>query len=216
MQMNLEESVKLTLQELQTFVDKTSDFTIHVNNIQYNYDKTKVTIHLVVDSYLINYPINIFIKNFNKTGNSNYLIFQDDDSFEAISEITFWRYLFKKIYDKIEDERQYNFDYQIETGITNCNKDNYNKNLINCVFGIVGESGEIIDLLKKHLFQSHSLDIKKLKEEIGDLFWYLSELCNIFNFKFKTIQEENIEKLRLRYPDAEFKIEDSIKRRDKK
>ena len=37
--------------------------------------------------------------------------------------------------------------------------------LLNALMGLCGESGEAIDLMKKHLFQGHELDREKLIEQ---------------------------------------------------
>ena len=47
--------------------------------------------------------------------------------------------------------------------------------LENALMGLCGESGEAIDLLKKHRFQGHPLDKEKLKKELGDVAWYAQE-----------------------------------------
>lgn len=39
--------------------------------------------------------------------------------------------------------------------------------LSNMVFGITGEMGEVVDILKKHLYQGHELNEAHLEEEIG-------------------------------------------------
>ena len=43
--------------------------------------------------------------------------------------------------------------------------------LINGVMGLCGESGEAIDIVKKHLAQGHELDKEKLIKELGDIAW---------------------------------------------
>ena len=40
--------------------------------------------------------------------------------------------------------------------------------LLNGVMGLCGESGEVIDILKKHLSQGHELNKEKMAEELGD------------------------------------------------
>lgn len=48
----------------------------------------------------------------------------------------------------------------------------------NGLLGLIGESGEIVDLIKKHRFQSTDdtpLPKSKLIEEIGDVLWYIAE-----------------------------------------
>ena len=47
--------------------------------------------------------------------------------------------------------------------------------LINGVMGLCGESGEAIDIVKKHLAQGHPLDREGLIKELGDVAWYLAE-----------------------------------------
>lgn len=51
----------------------------------------------------------------------------------------------------------------------------------NAIFGIVGETGEVIDLMKKHFFHEHELDKEELKKELGDICWYLSLVDEIFH-----------------------------------
>ena len=49
----------------------------------------------------------------------------------------------------------------------------------NAAMMIVGEFGEVVDVLKKHLFQGHDLDRDKLREELGDVMWGCSECFTI-------------------------------------
>ncbi len=48
----------------------------------------------------------------------------------------------------------------------------------NGCLGLIGESGEIVDIIKKHMFQSVAgtpLPVDKLIEEMGDVLWYCIE-----------------------------------------
>ena len=81
--------------------------------------------------------------------------------------------------------------------------------------GLAGETGEVIDYLKKVGFQDHTLDIEKLKSEMGDMMWYFAMLCHFFKIKFEDILNCNIEKLRKRYPNG-FDKEKSINRIDER
>ena len=81
----------------------------------------------------------------------------------------------------------------------------------NCVFGLVGETGEIADLLKKHIFHKHPLDHQKLRDELGDVLWYVAALCIIYEIPLDAVARENVAKLAARYPNG-FTYEDSIKR----
>ena len=86
--------------------------------------------------------------------------------------------------------------------------------LINGVMGLCGDSGELIDLVKKQLAQGHSLNREKIKEELGDVAWYLAETAYALDIDLESILQQNIDKLKKRYPEG-FSKEDSIQRRDK-
>lgn len=40
--------------------------------------------------------------------------------------------------------------------------------------GVLGEAGELLDLLKKEVFHGHHVPPEKYKKEIGDVFWYVA------------------------------------------
>lgn len=86
--------------------------------------------------------------------------------------------------------------------------------LINSVMGLCGESGEAIDLVKKHLYQGHELDKERFAKELGDIAWYLAEAAHAIDIDLDDIFKMNIEKLEKRYPDG-FNQNNSINR-DKK
>lgn len=77
-----------------------------------------------------------------------------------------------------------------------------NEQLLNQVIGLVGESGEVLDLLKKYRYQGHDLDKKKLKEELGDVFYYLAGIATAVGLDLGDIAQGNIDKLLKRYPDG--------------
>lgn len=73
---------------------------------------------------------------------------------------------------------------------------------LNGVLGLAGESGECVDLMKKHLFQGHALDKEHLAKELGDVSWYLAVTAAAIGYDLETIFRMNVEKLRKRYPDG--------------
>ena len=85
--------------------------------------------------------------------------------------------------------------------------------LINGVMGLCGESGEAIDIVKKHLAQGHELDREKLIKELGDIAWYLAEMATVLDIELEEVLARNIEKLKKRYPDG-FDKEKSIQREE--
>lgn len=68
--------------------------------------------------------------------------------------------------------------------------------------GIAGEAGECADLVKKHLFHKHPLDKGKLVKELGDLLWYVAALAGDIGVTLDEVAEQNIKKLKARYPDG--------------
>ena len=74
--------------------------------------------------------------------------------------------------------------------------------LRNAVYGLNGEAGEIIDLLKKYEFQGHDLDREELIEECGDVLWYCALFATALSEDLQAIMERNIEKLKDRYPEG--------------
>lgn len=85
--------------------------------------------------------------------------------------------------------------------------------LINGVMGLCGESGEAIDIVKKHLAQGHELDREHLIKELGDIAWYLAEVAYVLGVPLEEVLQRNIDKLKARYPEG-FDIEKSVKRSD--
>lgn len=87
--------------------------------------------------------------------------------------------------------------------------------IINGAMGLCGESGEVIDLIKKCCFQGHELDFDKIEEEIGDVLWYVAILCEGISVDMESVMARNIEKLKKRYPNG-FESERSVNRYDEK
>ena len=84
--------------------------------------------------------------------------------------------------------------------------------LINGVMGLCGESGEAIDIVKKHLAQGHDLNKEHLIEELGDIAWYLAETAYALDISLEEVLKLNIEKLQKRYPEG-FDKQKSIDRK---
>lgn len=87
--------------------------------------------------------------------------------------------------------------------------------LQNGVMGLCGEAGEVIDIVKKVMFQGHELSRKDIRDELGDVAWYWSLACYALGFKASEVLEANIEKLKDRYKDG-FSKERSINRKEYK
>jgi NTP pyrophosphatase (non-canonical NTP hydrolase) len=65
--------------------------------------------------------------------------------------------------------------------------------------GLCTEVGELYDALKKHVFYGKEIDPVNVKEEIGDIMWYVAILCDHYQISLEEIMQKNIEKLQQRY-----------------
>ena len=83
--------------------------------------------------------------------------------------------------------------------------------LLNGALGLTGEAGEVADLIKKHIFHGHDLTPEELVKELGDVCWYLALISHACGISIEHIMNENVEKLRKRYPDG-FSVEKSLHR----
>ncbi len=79
------------------------------------------------------------------------------------------------------------------------------------IVGAVTETGELCESLLSSLETKTPIDEVNVKEEIGDLFWYIAELCRACGWTFEEIMELNINKLKKRYGEK-FSTEAAINR----
>lgn len=77
--------------------------------------------------------------------------------------------------------------------------------VLNCMHaaaGMCGESGEVIDIVKKSFAYGKPLDREHLIEEIGDNLWYVNLIINTLGTTWEEVMTKNIAKLAARYPDG--------------
>jgi len=110
-----------------------------------------------------------------------------------------------------EGEKMKFNEYQQLAERTAQNEMPYDEQLKNAVFGMVGEVGEFVDLIKKHIYHGHELDMEKVKLELGDIGWYWQRFASILDLELDEVAVANIAKLKARYP-AGFSEENSINR----
>ena len=79
---------------------------------------------------------------------------------------------------------------------------NLGSNHIYPTLGLVGEAGEVAEKVKKVIRDKKGIfdeeSKKGIKKELGDVLWYISNLCNEFNFELEEVALQNLEKLKLR------------------
>jgi NTP pyrophosphatase (non-canonical NTP hydrolase) len=89
-------------------------------------------------------------------------------------------------------------DYQTAALRTAAPKDKKNE-FFHLVLGLVGESGEIAEKVKKIVRDQDSdtskVDAEDLKKELGDVMWYVAVLADHFNISLDDVAEMNIAKL---------------------
>jgi NTP pyrophosphatase (non-canonical NTP hydrolase) len=78
---------------------------------------------------------------------------------------------------------------------------NKNEEIMTWGLGISGEAGDVASCIKKTF--AHGNDQKEgIRENVGDVLWYAAMICNFFEWDFQEILEENLEKLKKRYPEG--------------
>jgi len=74
----------------------------------------------------------------------------------------------------------------------------HNTRLALAAMGLAGETGEVVDLLKKVLFHGKPLDVAlrdKLILEMGDVLWYYALLAYLIDVPLEEIMRRNVVKL---------------------
>lgn len=105
-------------------------------------------------------------------------------------------------------------DYQRMASRT-AGEENREEWLLNAALGLSGESGEVADIIKKYRFHGHELNLDELKKELGDCCWYIALFCTALKIDLQEVMEDNIEKLKKRYPEG-FDKSRSINREENK
>ena len=82
--------------------------------------------------------------------------------------------------------------------------------------GICSEGGELLDLVKKILFQGKEPTPElreKIKLELGDVMWYVQQVLIWGDWSLNEVLAENTKKLSGRYPEG-FSVDKSENRED--
>ena len=79
--------------------------------------------------------------------------------------------------------------------------------LLTGAVGINSEGGEIMEIVKKLIFQGKKWDdetVYHLKRELGDVMWYVMQCLIALETDLNEVVNMNIDKLKKRYPGGEF------------
>lgn len=74
--------------------------------------------------------------------------------------------------------------------------------LLDAAAGLAEEAGEVLGLVRKHLFMGHPLDSARVTTELGDALWCLTAAAGALGVSLEDVAAANIAKLRKRYPDG--------------
>jgi NTP pyrophosphatase (non-canonical NTP hydrolase) len=70
------------------------------------------------------------------------------------------------------------------------------------VLGVAGETGELVEKVKKLFRDSQGIVTEKFRQQIikemGDILWYMARLCSWFNISLEEVARENCIKLNSR------------------
>ena len=109
-----------------------------------------------------------------------------------------------QMYNRMQDAEAES-NYQVNTAL-----------LLTAAIGLAAEGGEFAELPKKIVFQGKPCDedtMFHMKRELGDIMWYWINACRALNLDPNDVIEENVNKLKSRYPDGEFDVHYSENRK---
>jgi NTP pyrophosphatase (non-canonical NTP hydrolase) len=89
--------------------------------------------------------------------------------------------------------------------------------LLTGAIGIASEGGEFSEIVKKCVFQGKPLNDETVfhaKRELGDIMWYWINSCRALGLDPNEVVEENVNKLKARYPGGEFDVHYSENRKE--
>lgn len=75
--------------------------------------------------------------------------------------------------------------------------------LLTGAVGISAEGGELMEVVKKCIFQGKELNDESkfhIKRELGDVMFYVMQVCIALDVSLDEVVEENVRKLEKRYP----------------
>ena len=87
---------------------------------------------------------------------------------------------------KLEDYAEWVENKMITTG---------DKRFLENTMGLIGETGEFFEKLKKHKRDDTPLDKQGVTLEAGDMFFYFQAILNLLNIKLEEVIKENMKKL---------------------
>ena len=104
-------------------------------------------------------------------------------------------------------------DYQRAAMRTDNKNQTEEERMLDALFGLCGEAGEVMDAYKKYRFQGHESYRDEMILELSDTLWYVAKLADVLGVTLGEVMERNIEKLKKRFPEG-FSKDRSINRKE--
>lgn len=93
-------------------------------------------------------------------------------------------------------------DYQMKSARTHNTELSDEDAITNAALGLAGEAGEVVELVKKALYHGKPYSRGSIRDELGDVLFYLTWLASRHTISLSEIMEANVEKLKRRYPEG--------------
>jgi len=124
----------------------------------------------------------------------------------------------RKFVDSVTSEATKDCDTFIERldGLQDCPRFHVPQRVLTGAIGICSEGGELLDIVKKIIFQGKEPTTElrmKIKNELGDVMWYVQQILIAMDWELNDVLAENTKKLSGRYPEG-FDVEKSENRED--
>lgn len=84
--------------------------------------------------------------------------------------------------------------------------------LNHAAYGLTGESAEFADQVKKHVYYGKPLDKVNLKEELGDILFFVALASDVLGTNFEELMSINTAKLSARYKGGKFSANEALNR----
>ena len=90
--------------------------------------------------------------------------------------------------------------------------DAFASRLLNWGIGLGGESGEVMEIIKHHIYSGTELDKMELAKELGDVLWYITAIATTTGIGMEDVAALNLEKLDHRYHTGTYSDADAQNR----
>lgn len=86
---------------------------------------------------------------------------------------------------------------------------------LHCALGVCGEAGELADAIKREQVYKKPADVENIREELGDLFFYLHATMQMYDLTEQDVLQGNTDKLCRRYVSLAYSDQAAQDRADK-